>query len=458
MILYLIEILERRLETRRQGTFLLARRAAKPRRSEQAMICRVFVLAVGLIVAIGFQCFAQERAAKQPQTSTAPAQPGPAEIQKLIDQLGSGSYVERQAASNRLREIGEPAWSALRKAALSDDLEVRRRAARLAKDIGEKTFKELRRFGTGGGYWLNRVAFTQDGRQALATGGGVILYDLQTGKELHRTMELSFARLGLSLSKDSRYFLTGHQDDKVVRLGDVQTGKEVQAFNGHTAGVHGVALSPDGALALSGGNDATLRLWDVKTGKELRQFQGVKGKVRCVAFAADGEHALSGHFGGGGDSRIHLWEVKTGKLVRRLEGHEKEVTTVAFLPDDRTILSASLDGTLRLWDSQSGKEVRRMEHAGGVYSAALAPDGRRALSAGFGDKKVRLWDLAEGSEIYCFEGHAGAVLGVAFSPDGRQALSSDADNTIRLWRLLSPDPAPEQSPPKESSRPGTKGQ
>ena len=410
------------------------------------MICRLLILAFVFFISFGPRSFGQESSTKQPQASLTPAKPSPAEIEKLITQLGSAKYVERKAASNRLADIGEPAWNSLRKAAAnSDDLEVRRRAERLAQDIGKKTFIEIRHFGAGGGYWLNRVAFTPDAKQAVATGGAVILYDLQSGKEIHRTMEVAFARQGLALSKDGRYFLTGHSNDKVVRFGEVQSGKEVQSFNGHSAGVHGVALSPDGAFALTGGIDETLRLWDVKTGKELRQFHGFSGQVRCVAFGADGSHALSGHYGDKSHNLIHLWETKTGKHVRRFEGHEKDVTSVTFLPDGRSFLSSSLDGTLSLWDTQTGEEIRRMEHNGGVNSVALSPDGRRALSAGFGDKRVRLWDLSDGSELYRFEGHAGAVLGVAFSPDGRQALSSDSDCTIRLWRLPQPDLGPDQS-------------
>ena len=76
-----------------------------------------------------------------------------------------------------------------------------------------------------------------------------------------------------------------------------------------------------------------------------------------------------------------------------------------------------------------------MEHPGGVHDAAVSPDGRRALSAGFGDRTVRLWDLATGRQVHAFDGHTTRVLGVAFSPDGKQALSSDANCTVRLWRL-----------------------
>ena len=397
-------------------------------------LLRIAVLSVGLIFGSGLRTFGQVGQTQQPP------KPSAGDIQKLVDQLGSNIYTERKAAGDRLARIGEPAWNALRKAArTSEDLEVRRSAGRLAQEIGKKTFVEIRHFGGPGvGYWLNRVAFTPDGRHAVATGGAVIVYDLQTGKELHRTMEVQFARQGLALSKDGRYFLTGHQHEKDARLGEVRTGREIQTFKGHTAGIHGVALSSDGTWAVTGGDDETLRLWDVKTAKELRQFLGFTGKVRCVAFAPDGRYVLSGHYGPKSNNLIYLWDAKTAKQVRSFEGHGRDVTAVTFLPDGRSFLSSSLDGTLRLWDSASGKELRSMKHDGGVNFAALSPDGCRALSAGVGDKMVRLWDLSDGSEMYQFEGHAGIVLGVAFSADGCQALSSDSENTIRLWRLPKP--------------------
>jgi hypothetical protein len=69
--------------------------------------------------------------------SPAPAAKPPtaAEIRKLIDQLGSGSFAEREEATAALDAAGEPALPGLRKAVESDDAEVRRRAGELLKKI-----------------------------------------------------------------------------------------------------------------------------------------------------------------------------------------------------------------------------------------------------------------------------------------------------------------------------------
>jgi WD40 repeat protein len=372
------------------------------------------------------------------QSIRADDEPDVEAIGKLIEQLGSDDAKERQEAAKRLAAIGEPAIEPLRQVAKSHaDPDVRLRAGVIVAAMTRGVYEEVRKIvGKTPGYWINRVAFTPDGKQAVVTGGGVIVYDLQTGKELRRVMEMQYARNALALSRDGKYFLTGHQHDKVVRLGEVVTGKEVRTFEGHTApGVHGVAFSPDESLVASGGDDVTLRIWDAKTGKELRRCEGISDRVRCLDYAPDGKRIASGHYGPGSTFLVRLWDANTGKELRSFKGHTRDVTAVKFLPEGDKLLSASLDGTLRLWEAETGKELKQMAHTGGVYDAAASPDGRRALSAGFGDKSVRLWDLTTGRELHRFEGHSAAVLGVAFSGDGKQALSSDANNTLRLWRV-----------------------
>lgn len=372
--------------------------------------------------------------------SAGPAEgkPDAATITKWIEQLGDDDFDKREEASQKLEAAGEEALPALRDAAESHrDAEVRARAKKIAGAIDLALWPELASFfGGNPSYWWNRVAFTADGKQAVVTGGGVSLYDLDGGKPVYSgLMELQFARRGLCLSRDGSLLLTGHQNDHVVCLADVKTGKEVQTFTGHTAGVWATALSSDDALAASGGNDKTIRIWDVKSGKELRRCEGVTDVTRCLAFAPKGNRLASGQGGDGGSFLVRLWDAETGKELRSFKGHAAAVSGIAFLPDGKTLVSSGMDGTIRLWDAETGKELRQMKHDGAVYDVAVSPDGKRALSAGYDDKTVRLWDLTTGREIHRFTGHTTRVLGVAISPDGKRGLSCDAGMTVRLWQL-----------------------
>jgi WD40 repeat protein len=377
--------------------------------------------------------------------SLAPGPPGrsPA-ASRLIERLGDEDADVRARAAKELEALGERALPALRKAARSDpDVDVRLRAALVVRAIEGKNWGLLRAFGPGAplkaapfglGYWLNRVAFTPDGKYAVACGGGLILYDLETGKEVKRVLEVGGGRPGLAMSRDGRHGLTGHGSSPDFHLVEVPSLKIVRGFRGHVGGLYAVALSPDGNRAASAGSDDTLRLWDVRTVKELRRFTGA-GSPRCLAFSPDGKRLLSGQAAGVGKPLVRLWDVETGKLLRSLEGHDGHVTAVAFLPGGKRALSAGGAGHLRLWDLDRGEELRRMTHKGLIHDAAVSPDGRRALSAGYNDNTVRVWDLGTGTVLHAFAGHIAPVLGVAFSADGKRALSSDAVGCLRLWKL-----------------------
>ena len=95
------------------------------------MPCRIMGFALLLI-----PMFIANLRADQPITAGKAADP--AHIQKLIDNLGSTSYIERERAGKELEAIGPAALSELRKAVTSRDLELSSRAARLVDRLEEK--------------------------------------------------------------------------------------------------------------------------------------------------------------------------------------------------------------------------------------------------------------------------------------------------------------------------------
>jgi hypothetical protein len=231
-----------------------------------------------------------------------------------------------------------------------------------------------------------------------------------------------------ALSPDGRLAVSGG-DDEELRVWDVATGKVLRLLKGHSGQIWSVAFSPDGKYILSGGDDRTARLWLAADGKEVRRLTGHDDHVNRVSFSPDGALALTGS----DDKTLRLWQVETGKEVRKLEGHHKGVWGAAFTKDGKTVVSGSLDKTLGVWDAESGKQRRAIEgHDDGVMSVVVLPDGRHAVS-GSNDRTVRLWDLETGKEVRRFSGHTGAVLSLALSPDGRRLLSGGQDRTIRLW-------------------------
>jgi WD40 repeat protein len=58
----------------------------------------------------------------------------------------------------------------------------------------------------------------------------------------------------------------------LIRVYDLERGKEVRHFLGHKVGVDYLAFTPDGKFVLSQGRDNTYRLWNFRTGKQVRSL------------------------------------------------------------------------------------------------------------------------------------------------------------------------------------------
>jgi len=287
------------------------------------------------------------------------------------------------------------------------------------------------------GVWS--VALSPDGRFALSGSGNypkgserpddftMRLWEVDTGKELYCFTGHTDTVKSVAFSNDGLRVLSGSWD-KTVRLWDIATKQELRRFDGHEGLVSGVAFSPDDRRVLSSATDGTIRLWDIATGKEVRRFTGHQHQVWCVAFSPDGQRVVSG--GGGKDSSMRLWDFDNGNELQRLNGHTNGVHSVAFSPDGRQILSGGSEGTAILWDSTNGQELRRFSG----HSVCFLRDGSLALT-GRNDGTLRLWDTTTWAQIALLRGHSDVVQGVALFTDGRRALSGSWDSTVRLWRF-----------------------
>ncbi len=92
-----------------------------------------------------------------------------------------------------------------------------------------------------------------------------------------------------------------------------------------------------------------------------------------------------------------------------------------------TILSKS-----GIWPT--GNLIRTLAgHSGAVYSVGISPDGQTLVS-GSVDNTIKIWNLANGNLIRTLAGHSSSVWSVAISPDGQTLVSGSADNTIKIWR------------------------
>jgi WD40 repeat protein len=243
--------------------------------------------------------------------------------------------------------------------------------------------------------------------------------------------------LGSNASSIQALLCQAAQDKYESRLCPIKSslippgGPLLRTLAGHNYVVNAVAITPDGAQAISASNDHTLKVWELQTGKPLHSLIGHRAQVNAVAITADGAHAVSASE----DNTLKVWELQTGKLLHSLVGHRAQVTAVAITADGTYAVSASRDNALKVWELQTGKPLHSLVgHRAHVTAVAITANGANAVSAS-NDKTLRVWELQTGKFLYSFTGHSAEVQAVAITPDGAHAVSASHDHTLKVWDL-----------------------
>ncbi len=228
---------------------------------------------------------------------------------------------------------------------------------------------------------------------------------------------------------DGSWFIFTDGNRSAYRV-DADTGERLQAYQGNQKQLWACAVSSDGKVLLTGGDDHSIFVWNVASGEQLFVLEGHKGTIRNFAFSPNNQAFVSAS----NDDIIRLWSVEDGKEIAQFVGHDKSVTDVSWLPDGKRFVSTSYDATVRVWEVATKEEMMRMsvEDRGWMYTVAVSPNGRYVIQGG-DDQLGRVWDLETGELVMTLKGHTERIWSAEFSPDGKRILTGSYDNTARLW-------------------------
>lgn len=157
-------------------------------------------------------------------------------------------------------------------------------------------------------------------------------------------------------------YLASTDYDGAVKIWDASTSQVCFKYTEHQSRAWSVDFSKVNPTKMaSASDDSTVKLWNINEKNSTSTIKSI-ANVCCVQFSAYTPNLLAF---GSADYNVYCYDIRNAKVpLHTLVGHKKTVSYVKFV-DSETLISASIDGSIKLWDlNKSSSDACKMNFAG----------------------------------------------------------------------------------------------
>ena len=232
--------------------------------------------------------------------------------------------------------------------------------------------------------------------------------------------------------------------DRVARLWDAATGKQLAVLRGHQGRVRTAEFSADSTGLVTGSDDSTVRVWAIPGGKQLAVLAGHACRPYSACFSRDGRQVLtiSSGYQSSTSSNVNspapaVWDPEEIRVPAFTMGSRFTTYGYSF-----SMFNDREKSLARVWQAETGKQVATILKPTGFFGqqsevpwfGRFSPDGKR-VALGF-TAGVQIWDIAASKPLFTVK-HGGVSSGehvdhAAWSPDGKR-LATIRGNYVSIW-------------------------
>ncbi len=285
---------------------------------------------------------------------------------------------------------------------------------------------------------LNCADISKDGSKLLigCSDGLIRIIDLQTGKELFAMVKNNAPIYSAVYSPDYKYVLTG-AGDGTASVWNAATGNLIKTiYKDDKYRVNEANYSPSGKYIAIRCGDYTARVFDVATGIEICMVSH-KGFLQRLVFSPDEKKLFAFSNEGtsiNGKGTIKIVELQTGRQLKAFKAdYDGGATAGCFDIGSNYLVTANGNGLIMKVDTSTGRPFAFFKgHSVPSEEPGFSRDGIH-LVVPYDDGHVRVWDVKTARVVLDLPGHRGWVYGGAYNNTGTKILTWSKDSTARVW-------------------------
>ncbi len=280
------------------------------------------------------------------------------------------------------------------------------------------------------------IAISADGRvlASIGTSRTILIWDTETG-ELQTALESPFFQNKvLSLSPSGKKLIVAGMallSPQYIAVWDIPQRKLLYSKELELNGLYSAVFNVDESQIMVGCNDS-LALIDSDTGKvEETISMQLRSSYRAF-FSSNYRYIITAS-----EKSVDLWDSKKMELIKTLVNHDDEITSIAVASDSDSMVSYSVDGTIRISDFENATSFdpfidRGIDVPEDICCEDYSPDGFYKL-IGTSQDLIKIKEALTGDIVYSVE--CGFFDKAHFSQDGRRIIASTRFKT-QIWDFL----------------------